>query len=172
MARTAVVNKIDSLVLDFSLTFTGTDFDLLITDPALGADFLSVSSTLEIAVQRPVNITYQKAACWSYYDANSQAVFVTDAAQSNVTVLNAVDGSIKQTINFSPSLAGGQDMVIVGNSLYLISSTGPLANIDIAGFSTGNVATQVQTFDPLPASSLKPDQIAGIAAFVSSSSST
>ena len=165
VAKNATVNKVDSLILDFSLSFTGSDFDLLITDPALGADLLSVSSTLEISVQKPINITYQKAACWSYYDAASQAFFVSDAAQSNVTMINAIDGSIKQTINFDASLAGGQDMVMAGNSLYLLSSQGPLVTIDM--INNGQTAAQVQTFDPLPASMLKRDEIVGIAAWMS-----
>ena len=169
VGTTPVVNKLSALVLDFSLTFTGSDFDLFITDPAVGGDFLSVSSQLDIAVQQTVNITYQKAACWSYYDPTSSTVFVTDAAQTNVTALSAIDGSIMSTINYSPSVGGGQDMIKLGNSLYIISSTGPVVNINLVGFSTQTAAAQVQTFDPLPASMLSADQISGIAAWASSS---
>ena len=172
VSTTAVVNKVPALILDFSLTFTGSEFDLFITDPAVGGDFLSVSSQMDIAVQETVNITYQKAACWSYYDPPSQTVFVTDAAQANLTALSAIDGSITSTINYSPSVGGGQDMIMMGNSLYIISSLGPVVNIDVAGYSTGMVGAQVQTFDPLPPSMLKADQIQGIAAWTSSPTSS
>jgi hypothetical protein len=166
VGRTAVVSKLPSLILDFSLTFVGTDFDLFITDPALGGDFLSVNSTLGMAVTMPVNITYQKAACWSYYEPSSQTVFVADAAQSNITAVSAVDGSIVQTVNFTPSLQGGQDMIVVGNSMYVISSSGTVVNIDIAGFSSKNAAYEVQKFNPLQGGPNARDVISGIGAYM------
>lgn len=169
VAQNAVVSKPSSLVLDFSLSFTGTDFDLVITDPAIGADFLSVNSTWGISVQKPVNVTYQKAVCWSYYDPNAQVVFLADAAQSNITALSAVDGSIVQTIDYSASVEGGQDMVMAGNSLYVLSSSGPLVNINAGPLSSGSMATVSQVFSPASASQLGRDQFQGIAVWTSKS---
>lgn len=168
VGTTPVVSKLDNVILDFSLSFTDSDFNLLITDPAIGADFLSISSSLEITVAQPINITYQKAACWSYYDSANSVVFVADAASTNITAISTVDGSIVQTIDYNPSLNGGQDMVVVGNSLFFLTSAGPVGNINIAGISTGDTSSLVQTYAPM---TFGPDTLQGIAAYQSRSSS-
>ena len=152
VSDTAVVTSISTIVLDFSLTYTYSDFDLLITDPALGADFLGVSSDLNLTVENPVNITYQKAACWSYFDPAGNVVIITDAAQTNVTVLNPIDGSIMTTIDYDPAAIGGLDNTIVGSSLYILTQAATVVNIDISGLAQGKTARQVQSFVPLPSS--------------------
>ena len=150
VSYSAVVTSIPTIILDFSLTYTYSDFDLLITDPALGADFLGVTSNLNLTVANPVNITYQEATCWSYFDPVSNAVFVTDAAQTNVTVLNPVDGSLMSTINYDPTNVGGLDNMVVGSSLYILSQAATIVNIDISGIAQGKTPRQVQSFVPLP----------------------
>ena len=153
VSTTPTVTSIPSVVLDFSLSFPGNDFELLITDPALGADFLDITSNLTITVGRPVNITYQEAACWSYYEPKLNRIFVSDAAQTNITVLNPIDGSIADTINYDPSVIGGFDSVVIGSSFYVLTQAATVINIDIAGYALGKSAYQVQNFIPLPSSS-------------------
>ena len=152
VSTTATVTSIPSVVLDFSLTFAGNDFELLITDPALGADFLTLTSDLDITVGRPVNITYQKATCWSYYEPSLNLIFTIDTAQTNVTALSAVDGSIVGTIDYDPSIKGGFDTIVVGSSLYILSQTASVVNINIAGYGMKKSANQVQNFIPIAAS--------------------
>ena len=112
----AVATSLPTVILDFSLSFLGNDFDLLVTDPAIGAHILSVSSTLKISDSLPINVTYQKAICWSHFDPQSETVFLIDAASSNITVVSAVDGSVVNTIDFNGK--GATDTTMVGLSLY------------------------------------------------------
>ena len=168
VSTTAVVSKIDSIILDFSVSFTRSDFTFLVTDPALGGDFVGVSSNLTMEVERPVNITYQKAACWSTYDPSTGVVYIADAAQTNITVLSSEDGSIKETIDFSPAVRGGLDLGIAGTNLFVLATNGEVVSIDISGVGAGKTARQIQVFDPLPSGNKSMSLLNGLGVFISS----
>lgn len=146
----AVITRNSSLILDFSITFTSSDFDLLLTDPAIGADFLGVPSDLMVDINQPINITYQKATCWSTYDPVSSVVYTTDAAQTNITIISAVDGSIVDTVNFDPSTIGGLDSAIGGSNLFVLTQNGNVVSVNISGVLFGKKARPIMVFDPLP----------------------
>ena len=149
----------------FSLAFTDNDFELLITDPALGADFLDVASDLTITVDQPVNITYQGAVCWAYYLPSLDSIFAIDTVRANVTVLSTIDGSITDTINYN--VEGGIDTTVIGTSLYVLTQSASVVNIDIAGLGSGKPARQVQTFIPVvPGLNASTAPLAGLASYV------
>ena len=165
VSNTSVINRFPSLVLDFSVTYTNSDFDLFVVDPALGGDFLAVDTNLSMTVTRAVNITTQKAVCWSTFVPQLQAVFVIDTAAANVTVLSSIDGSIVQTIGHSGN--GAIDPIVVGENLYLLTQSATVDNINLAGIQTGSVTGQVQTFVPnVPNPSNISSLLSGLAAWV------
>ena len=101
-----------------------------------------------------MNITYQAATCCLNFDARTNFVFVTDAAQANVTTLNVVDGSIMATMSYDRAAVGDLDSVVVRSSLYILSAAATVVNIVIRGvirgLAAGRPARQVQNFVPLP----------------------
>lgn len=162
----AVVTKNANLILDFSLTFISTDFQLLLTDPAIGADILGISTDLTVNIDQPVNITYQKATCWSAYEPKAKVVYTVDAAQTNLTLISAVDGSIVDTFNFDPSTIGGLDLAIGGTNLFLLTQSYLVIAIDISGVAFGKSPRSIMTFDPLPGYNLSTANLNGMAVWM------
>jgi len=165
----AVTTRNSSLILDFSITFTSSDFDLLLTDPAIGADFLGVPSDLMVDIKQPINITYQKATCWSTYDPVSGVVYTTDAAQTNITIISAVDRSIVDTVNFDPSTIGGLDSAIGGANLFVLTQNGKVVSVNISGVLFGKKAKPTMVFDPLPQVNLSTLSLNGMGVWMNDS---
>lgn len=163
----AVVTQNSGLILDFSITFGSSDFDFLLTDPAIGADFLGVSSKLMVDVDRPINITYQKATCWSTYEPVANTVYTTDAAQTNITIISAVDGSIIDTVDFDPSTEGGLDSTIGGSNLFVLTQNGMIVSVDISGVAAGGKARPIMVFDPQPNAGGSASSLNGLGAWMS-----
>ena len=160
----AVITSLPTVILDFSLSFLGNDFDLLISDPAIGAHILSVSSTLEITDLLPINVTYQKAICWSHYDPYSATTFLIDAASANITVVSAVDGSIVDSIDYNGK--GAIDSTMIGLSLYSLTEAAGVINFQYAGLGDGRQARDVQTFTPAVPNPTKVSSfLSGLAAY-------
>lgn len=162
VSTTSILTQDASLILDFSLTFTTSDFDLLLVDPAIGADFLSIPSGFMAEIDQPVNITYQEATCWSAYDPKAGVVYTADALQTNITVISAVDGSVLGPINFDPSTIGGLDLTVAGSNLFVLTQSGKIVSIDISGVAFGKKARLIMTFDPLPMTNLSTVNLNGI----------
>ena len=77
-------------------------------------------------------------ACWLKYSPSLKSVFVIDTAQANVTVLGIVDGSIKDTVNYT--VIGGIDPTTIGFFLHLLTKFASVVNIDFAGLGRGAVS--------------------------------
>jgi hypothetical protein len=162
----ATVTQNSGLILDFSISFGFSDFDFLLTDPAIGADFLGVSSDLIVDIDRPINITYQKATCWSTFDPVANAVYTTDAAQTNITIISAVDGSIVDTVNFDSSTEGGLDSTIGGSNLFVLTQNGMIVSVDISGVAAGKKARPIMVFNPLPNANSSAGTLNGLGAWM------
>jgi len=147
VSREAVVTRNPNLILDFSITFATSDFDFLLTDPAIGADVLSLSFNKTINLAEPVKITGQAATCWSTYNSVSEVFYTADAAETNITVVSAVDGTILDTVKYDASTKGGLDLIVSGSNLYLLTQIGQIVSFDVAD---GKAPRPVQVFDPLP----------------------
>lgn len=168
VGRTPVISQPKDAFVDFSISFLGSDYDFLMSDPAIGALIIGMNSNLELTTLQPLNITYQKAICWSYYAPFLQAVFLIDAAEGFVTAVSSVDGSILYKIPYAGT--GAIDPVISGTSLYVVDQSNSIFRIDFTGFKKGKTPTQVQTYKPaLPMSSNHPALLVGIDVWTASS---
>lgn len=120
-----------------------------------------------VDVDRPINITYQKATCWSTYEPVANTVYTTDAAQTKITIISAVDGSIIDTVDFDPATEGGLDSTIGGSNLFVLTQNGMIVSVDISGVAAGGKARPIMVFDPQPNAGGSASSLNGLGAWMS-----
>lgn len=160
VGRKEVVSSFPTLPFAFSLNFLDfIDEHLLVLNPHLnspGAAFVSVSyPLLEITLTKTITIPGQMASCWAAYAPWLDSVFVLDALQTNVTVLNPETGDVKGQVNFDAIRGGGSDSRVDRKWLYTLTDFNILADgvtpdpvIEVFDVSGGQVR-EVQRYDIL-----------------------
>src|SRR3569833_544718 len=83
----AVVSRPPELNHDFSLTFL-SDARAVISDTTFGAALLHIAPDLSVTTEVATRIPGAKAACWTVYAPEFEAIYVKDGANPNVTVLD------------------------------------------------------------------------------------
>jgi hypothetical protein len=134
------------LLLDFSVSFLGTDSRALITDPAYGASLVSISRDNKFSVDKKVVITGEKATCWSVYSSRFNTVFIIDGGSPTVTLVDPFSGDIRGTIPLNgPS--GGLDTAADREYLYVLRGGAFVSVIDNRGLNNGKTPRETQTLD-------------------------
>ena len=152
-----VVSFLPTIPLIFSLNFLdSSDTHLLATAPspgAPGAALLQVSyPSLQATLAKTITIPGpQIATCWAAYAPHHDAVYIFDAAKTDISILNPETGDVKGQIHFTDPDStsvnpGAKDSKVHGNYLYVL---GQSATPKIYVFKIGGpqLLAQVQVFD-------------------------
>lgn len=148
-----VVSTFPNLALIFTINFLGSDSRVLSLNPHLnssGAALLEVSPSFHVTELKDIVIPAQIAACWAAYAPRFDSVFVADALQPNITILNPETGDIKGKFYYTTDQLGGQDLVVDRTWLYLLldSQTSPKIDVfSLSGLNDGKLPQLIQSFD-------------------------
>ncbi|KAH8679116.1 hypothetical protein BGZ60DRAFT_482828 [Tricladium varicosporioides] len=143
VSTTPTISKPLTLLLDFSLSFLGSDSKAIITDPVYGAALVTISSTFSVSVTKKIVVPDQKATCWSLYSPRFDTVFLMDGGNTNVTIVNPSTGAIKGQAVQSAAGMGSLDAVMNGEYLYVLK-TAPLISVST---DMGGEPREVLSFD-------------------------
>ena len=143
IAPDAVPNVIPEVVVQFSMTWLGSDTRMLVTDAAGSADIVdvaypSLAMTLETHIDLPAN---EGAACWSEYAPQFDAAYVISATLTNISVIVPATGAVKSTIVLDLGDESAEDSAIGGDYLYVLTGVPRIAVVDLA------TEVQIQDFD-------------------------
>ncbi|PTB37282.1 hypothetical protein M441DRAFT_149413 [Trichoderma asperellum CBS 433.97] len=144
VSTTATISQPAGVILDFSLTFLGTDDSLLLTDAAGVAYILSVSSSLQVAVKNTVALPSNEGlACWGVYVQELSSAYVITASTTDITVVNPSTGFASGTITLPTSDVGVFDSASDGTDLYSPTNIASVAVVDLAA----NTPKMIQNLD-------------------------
>lgn len=129
VGQTAVVTVFDNIADPFTLNFLDGDDTRLFMSNAVpsgpdapGAVLLEVSyPSLEVSIATPVNNISTKAACWVAYAPNYDVLYVDDAGDPNISVVNATDISLIGKLSFETPSFGSADTLVEGDFLYTLT---------------------------------------------------
>lgn len=129
---------------------------VIAADPSLGARILSVDSQTQIAsVEHNVNVTGQKATCWVTYSEKTGSAYIDDAGKRQLVEFDTATGAITQELNYGGNAAGGFDLAIGGDYVYILfagSATAPHPSITVVnthGKKASLEEVQVFSLEPL-----------------------
>jgi len=146
----AVVSRPPELNHDFSLTFL-SDARAVISDTTFGAALLHIAPDLSVTTEVATRIPGAKAACWTVYAPEFEAIYVMDGANPNVTVLDPQTGAIRYQLDGPLDGVGAFDAVrgVGGRFLYVLLGKAGVAVWDLAGSrgSQGKKPKLVQSLD-------------------------
>ncbi|PHH84135.1 hypothetical protein CDD83_2428 [Cordyceps sp. RAO-2017] len=125
------ISRPPGLMIDFSLTFL-SDSTAVVTDPAYGASYLSITPDLKVSVSKKITIPGQRATCWSVSSEEFNAVYVLDGASPNVTALDPMSGEISFVIPGNMTSMGSLDAAAAGSRLYVLQASPAVAVFDLA----------------------------------------
>ena len=134
-----VISCPPKLVMDFSISFLGSDTSALITDPTFGASIVSITPSLQVTETQHVTIPSQGASCWSVYSQQYNSVYVIDAGNPNITILAPGDGGIKGVIQYEVDALGGFDPIISRQWLYLLTKDSSIVILNLDSNGTSEV---------------------------------
>lgn len=144
VSTTATISQPAGIILDFSLTFLGTNDSLLLTDAAGVAYILSVSSSLQVTVKNTVALPSNEGlACWGVYVQELSSAYVITASTTNITVVNPSTGFANGTITLPTSDVGVFDSASDGTYLYSLTNIASIAVVDLAA----NTPKMIQNLD-------------------------
>jgi hypothetical protein len=146
----AVVSRPPELNHDFSLTFL-SDSRAVISDTTFGAAILRIAPDLTVTTEVKTVIPGQKAACWTLYAPEYDAIYVMDGTNPNVTVLDPSTGAIRYQLDGPADGLGAFDAAraVGGRYLYVLLGKAGIAVWDLEGSkgSAGKKPTLVQSLD-------------------------
>lgn len=149
VSTTPVVSNPSELLLDFSLTFLGSDSSALVTDPAYGASLIAISPTFAVTVTKKIVVAGEGAICWSEYSPRFDTVFIFDGGSANITLIDPASGAIKGAIvqsNFATA-KGSLDSQLDRGYLYVLRGGSFVSVVDNHGLNGGKAPTEIQTLD-------------------------
>lgn len=147
ISQTPVISRPVSMLVDFSISFLGSDSRVLMSDPAYGAAILNVSPSFKFNVATHIAIPGQTAVCWSVYSLRFNTVFAMDAGNANITMVNPATGALTGSIFGSASDGGSFDSKMDREYLYVLRKSPSISVINSLGANSGKVPKQVQDFD-------------------------
>lgn len=146
VAMDGVMSQPKGVVVPFGMRFLGNDFQFVTTDPHIGADYMGLSAAGDISVLKPVNVTGQKAVCWAYYSPEQSTIYVTDTALNAFSAIDYVSGAVKDTITYPGK--GAIDTLESRGSLYSVTQSAEIINVNVAGYAYGKSPEVVQVYSP------------------------
>ena len=123
------------------------DSHAVITDPAYGAAFVDVSSDFTVSVQTKIAIPLEGATCWSVYAPRFDTVFVIDAGQPNITLVDPATGAMTGAVQFDAANMGCFDSQIDREYLYVLRGTAAVSVLYTDSLNQGVMPKEIQTFD-------------------------
>jgi hypothetical protein len=132
VSTVATISQPSGVVLDFSLTFLGTDNSILVTDAAGEAYILSVSSSLQVAVKDNVVLpTNEGLACWGVYVPGLNNAYVITASTTSISIVNPSTGAVSGNITLPASDVGVFDSAADRTYLYSLTNIASIAVVDL-----------------------------------------
>lgn len=123
LARAPVLSQPANTAILFGFNQIPHTSNFIVTDPSLGAAILSLDpSSLTVTTSKLVNITGQRATCWSVISPATGTAFVADGAVNRLVEIDVSSGKILSTtdlmVDGDPGLF---DMTASGEFLYALS---------------------------------------------------
>lgn len=129
----AVISQPAGVILDFSLTFLGSDDSILITDAAGEAYILAVSSELHVSVKNDVVLPANEGlACWGVYVPSLGDAYVMSASIANISIVNPSTGVVKSTILLPAGDMGAYDSAADRTFLYSLTNIASISVVNLA----------------------------------------
>ncbi len=147
VSTSPVVTKISDIFLDFGSVFLGSDSSFFVTDPSFGGSILDVSPTLQITERAHIDIPNNLLMCWTVYVPWFDSVYAIDARTTIITSINPATGAINSQFSLDSSLVSGLDTAVDRTWMYVLTGSGAIAVISLAGSNSGTVPSQVQALN-------------------------
>ncbi|KAF7945578.1 hypothetical protein EAE96_010345 [Botrytis aclada] len=136
-----IISKPPQVRLNFGISFLGSDHRIAVSDPAIGASLVSISSSSIVTADIPITVTGESAVCWTEYNRKRGELYLMDVAVSNITVVDAKTSAIKKGIQQDDAGLGSVDAKLGGDFLYVLKSA---SGINVVKTSDGKT---VQRFN-------------------------
>jgi hypothetical protein len=142
VTTTPITSQPSTLTLPFGATFINNN-QLWLADVAFGASQLTVGADFHIHETAHVKIPGERALCWVTFVPSLGNVYFTDGGKTEVTVLDAANGTNYTFFDFPASDVGGFDNVEYQKKLYLLTGIGTVDIFDL----TATKPTVLQSTD-------------------------
>ncbi|KAM0354900.1 hypothetical protein ACHAPU_000737 [Fusarium lateritium] len=136
----AVVSRPMNLPVAFGMAFYSDD-SAVITTPAYGGAFVSITDDLNVVTEANVNVTGQVATCWA--TGYKDSVFLLDAGVATITALNAKTKEVDYTLPGYEMGKGNFDAIVRGSKLYVLQAAPAIATFDLKEPSWGPQVTDL-----------------------------
>jgi hypothetical protein len=147
ISTSPIISHPKDLLLDFSISFLGSDNSAIITDPSYGASIVEVDSKYGVSVREKVVVPGEAAICWSVYSHRFGMAFVFDGGKTGITMIDAGSGTIRGTIQGAAETKGNLDAQTYGHYMYVLNGAAFVSVVDYSGLAWGGMAKEVQNFD-------------------------
>ncbi|TGO45048.1 hypothetical protein BCON_0430g00050 [Botryotinia convoluta] len=131
-----IISEPPQVRLNFGISFLGSDHRLAVSDPAIGASLVSISSSSIVTADVPITVAGESAVCWTEYNRKRGELYLMDVAVSNITVVDAKTGAIKKGILQDDAGLGSLDARLGGDFLYVLKSASEVNVIKTSGGKT------------------------------------
>lgn len=146
VSTTPVISKPDTLIVDFSLNFLGTDDKAVVTDPAYGASIVDISKSYAVTVSKKIVVADEKALCWATYSDRFNSIALLDGGSPNITLAD-VSGAITGTFALDTKYMGVFDSALDRTFLYALRGGPAVTVLGDMGLSHGKVPAVLQSLD-------------------------
>ncbi|TGO82746.1 hypothetical protein BPOR_0767g00050 [Botrytis porri] len=136
ISSTPIISEPPQVRLNFGISFLGSDHRLAVSDPAIGASLVSMSSSSIATADVPITVAGESAVCWIEYNKKRGELYLMDVAVSNITVVDAKTGAIKKGIQQDDAGLGSVDARLGGDFLYVLKSASEINVIKTSGGKT------------------------------------
>ena len=124
VATTWKDNRVSPLSAVFGFAFDGQDTEhIFVTDAGFGGG-ATVSldyDTNSISVIKVVNDSSFAASCWTVYSPETNTFYDINAAAPEIGKINPETGDLEGVIKFPKKLSGGEDAVVIGSKIYMLT---------------------------------------------------
>ncbi|TGO22027.1 hypothetical protein BPAE_0187g00160 [Botrytis paeoniae] len=131
-----IISEPPQVRLNFGISFLGSDHRLAVSDPAIGASLVSISSSSIVTADVPITVAGESAVCWTEYNRKREELYLMDVAVSDITVVDAKTGAIKKGIQQDDAGLGSLDARLGGDFLYVLKSASEIDVIKTSGGKT------------------------------------
>ncbi|KAL6915009.1 hypothetical protein FSST1_012769 [Fusarium sambucinum] len=136
VSEQAVVSRPENLPIPFGMSFSN-DNSAVVSTPAYGAAFVSISKDYTVSTENVLNITTQMATCWTARSSETGSVYLLDAGVANINAVNQETKAISRTLPGYEQGMGNFDGIVSGSKLYVLQSAPAVAIFDLENPSYG-----------------------------------
>lgn len=141
------ISNPSELVVDFSISFLGSDSRAVITDASYGAAIVDVADDWSVTVEKKIVVAGQGASCWGAYSQRFNTVFIMDAGHSNITLVDPESGDIKGFAVQNAAGMGSFDTAQDQTYLYTLKGSPSISVSDLSGLTHGAAPKEIQSLD-------------------------